>query len=121
MGPASKWTLRLIRLAVALFAVWLGGFLWFMHSLPKTPTAPDQPGEAIAVLTGGQNRVIVGIELLQQGFGKRLLISGVNENITDDHLQRVLGLDAEQTRLFKCCVDTGRQALDTVGNAAGCA
>ncbi len=64
----------------------------------------------------------VGLDLLAQGLGRRLLITGVNENITDDHLGRVLGfgsrsMGARQDNLFDCCVDTGRQAQDTAGNA----
>jgi uncharacterized SAM-binding protein YcdF (DUF218 family) len=43
-----------------------------------------------------------------------MLVSGVNRKTSPEDLRRVTGLDKA---LFKCCVDIGYQALDTVGNA----
>jgi uncharacterized SAM-binding protein YcdF (DUF218 family) len=52
---------------------------------------------------------------LEQNKGQRLLISGVNRIVTDAELFEVLDLDRE---LAECCVDLGRSADDTLGNAA---
>jgi uncharacterized SAM-binding protein YcdF (DUF218 family) len=102
--------------ACLLAACWAGGFLWFVMNLPPAKSADTLATQGIVVLTGGRDRMVVGIELLQKGLGQRLLISGVNEDISDDHLQRVLHLKNIE-KLFDCCIDTGRAALDTRGNA----
>jgi uncharacterized SAM-binding protein YcdF (DUF218 family) len=121
IGPRTKWLVRLGRTLLALAALWIGGFLWFTANLPLAP-AESTATDGIVVLTGGTDRMKVALDLLEQGIGRRLLISGVNENITDEHLARVLGFssrtdNADRDNLFNCCVDTGRQAADTAGNA----
>ena len=121
IGPRTKWIIRLGRTVLACAALWAGGFLWFTANLVLAPDETTKT-DGIVVLTGGTDRMKVGLDLLQQGFGRRLLISGVNENITDDHLRRVLGFEgrkmgARPESMFDCCVDTGRQAEDTAGNA----
>ncbi len=53
----------------------------------------------------------------EQHKGERLLISGVNRIVTDEELLRgVLSVDPE---LARCCIDLGRAAEDTLGNAVG--
>jgi uncharacterized SAM-binding protein YcdF (DUF218 family) len=92
------------------------GFGWFANeiSLLKTPADPPR-ADAIIVLTGGQFRLDAAIDLLKAGKGKRLLISGVNPVARDSELKAVMGTD---DRLFACCIDVDRAALDTIGNAA---
>jgi uncharacterized SAM-binding protein YcdF (DUF218 family) len=54
--------------------------------------------------------------LLEEGKGERLLISGVNRIVTDEELlDAALNVDP---RLADCCIDLGRGAEDTLGNAA---
>jgi len=120
MGADSpfKWLKRCLRVAIGIVAIWFGGFLWFALTLPSGLPDSGAASQGIVVLTGGRDRMMAGVELLDQGLGQRLLISGVNENISDDHLSRVLGLDqGTKPSLFDCCIDTGRDARDTVGNA----
>ena len=75
--------------------------------------------DAIVVLTGGPRRIDVGLDLLSQGRAKRMLISGVDPVTSSAALENVSsGLSAtERARLFSCCIDLGRAARDTVGNA----
>ena len=90
------------------------GFLLFTASATRDVPARPAKADAIVVLTGGGQRIEEAARLLAQGYGKRLLISGVNHRSSRDDVQRLTGLD---NRLFGCCVDLGYTALDTAGNA----
>jgi uncharacterized SAM-binding protein YcdF (DUF218 family) len=104
------------RLIFSLFACWIGGFIWFWSQLPANDVlqGPDIKTDGIVVLTGGEGRVVRGLESLQAGRAKRLLISGVfiNTRAADIAARTRMPL-----RLFKCCVDIDYDAGDTVGNA----
>jgi uncharacterized SAM-binding protein YcdF (DUF218 family) len=105
----------LASLLVGIAAVFLGGFGWFANHVSHL-TTPDDPekADAIIVLTGGQSRLDAAMALLESGKGDRLLISGVHPSATRRQLQLVTGGDK---KLFACCVDLDRTALDTIGNA----
>jgi uncharacterized SAM-binding protein YcdF (DUF218 family) len=115
-GNSGRMLLRagaaLLLLAVVCF---VGGFGWFASHVARlaTPTDPEK-ADAIIVLTGGQSRLDAAMELLQSGKGQRLLISGVHPSASRFQLQRAMGGDK---KLFSCCVDIDRAALDTIGNA----
>ena len=101
----------LIITALALFA---GGFVVFYQSVASL-TPPDNPkADAIVVLTGGYQRIDQAVQLLSDGAGERLLISGVNPATTGNHIRL---LTRSSNDLFECCVDIGHEALDTTGNA----
>ena len=97
-------------LAGVLFA---SGFVLFIGSIQRDTRAP-QAAEGIVALTGGKARIGKAVELLANGQAKRLLISGVNPSTRARELQRLVPRGAE---FFPCCVDLGRAALDTRGNA----
>lgn len=98
--------------AVAIAAV--GGFLWFVASVPTEEVSIDHPADGIVVLTGGASRIADAIELLAAGRGKRLLISGVHPTTSSSELAR---LSPAYGRWMKCCVDLGHAAVNTTGNA----
>ena len=107
--------------ALALWALLLGvatlvmGF-WNFAERVRVPASPPPPAHAIVALTGGSmERLTTGVRLLREQKGERLLISGVNRVVTDDELFAALDLDAD---LAACCVDLGRVATDTLGNAS---
>jgi uncharacterized SAM-binding protein YcdF (DUF218 family) len=106
---------RLVILtSVVLLGLLIAGFIWFADSIASM-APPEQPkADAIIVLTGGYSRIEQAIDLLDQGAGSRLLISGVNPKTTSSTIRRVTQSSAT---LFACCVDIGYQALDTIGNA----
>jgi uncharacterized SAM-binding protein YcdF (DUF218 family) len=93
------------------------GFWSFARRVHEvTPPDPFPEADAIVSLTGGSvERLTTGLDLLQAGHGRRLLISGVNPQVTDAEMMKLLG--ANQA-LYKCCVDVGRSAEDTLGNAS---
>lgn len=92
---------------------------WNFAERVRTPETPEPPPQAHAIvaLTGGSlERLSTGVRLLEQDKGERLLISGVNRVVTDaELLDAALGVDPE---LAACCIDLGRSAEDTLGNAS---
>ena len=108
--------LRIVTIAsiigVTLMAM---GFFRFTDKVAdlKTTAVTDDI-DAIVALTGGYQRIDQALELLENGVGERLLISGVNPTTTGAALRRATGT---QMATFTCCVDIGYEALDTIGNA----
>src|SRR4029078_5771398 len=54
------------------------GFVVFLSQLRGVEIKPARSADGIVVLTGGSSRVSDAMELLAAGYGKRLLISGVD-------------------------------------------
>jgi uncharacterized SAM-binding protein YcdF (DUF218 family) len=105
----------LLLAALAVAILFVAGFWGFAERVRRTPEPPPQ-AEAIVALTGGSlERLSTGVRLLEQHKGERLLISGVNRIVTDEELFQALNVDPE---LGRCCVDLGRAAEDTLGNAS---
>lgn len=77
-----------------------------LDSLPKA--------DGIVVLTGEGSRIHSGIELLEGQHGKRLLISGVSNKVSD---KTVLNAYAPKATSTKARIDLDRMAMDTKGNA----
>jgi uncharacterized SAM-binding protein YcdF (DUF218 family) len=92
----------------------LFGFLAFVACLDRFERLPTRRADAIVALTGGSQRIGEAIDLLAQGYGSRLLITGVNERTSRDEIAR---LNPGQRRLFECCVDLDHRARNTIGNA----
>ncbi len=109
----------ILRAAVGLLycAVWLwaGGFLMYVSAIPDA--VEEGSADAIVVLTGGSDRLERGLARLAAGDGKRMLLSGVGVRADRADLRQRIG-DGAQRRAFDCCVDLGRQAVDTRSNAA---
>lgn len=106
----------LILILIVLIAAFLGGFVVFSDQVTTMQRPADVPqADAIIVLTGGYSRMEAALDLLRDKRGERLLISGVHPSIKRDEIQRVTHGEPE---LFECCVDIGRAARDTIGNAS---
>ncbi len=108
---AFKFFLFGVGLGGVLFA---GGFLLFADAIQQGTGAP-RAAQAIVALTGGEARIGQAVNLLAQGKAKRLLITGVHPSTSASQLQRLVPGGGD---FFPCCVDLGRAALDTRGNAA---
>jgi uncharacterized SAM-binding protein YcdF (DUF218 family) len=100
-------------LALGLLAG-LAGFFAFASLVDQGARAPIGKADGVVVLTGGAHRISEGLDLIEQGQGRRLLISGVNERTGHDD---VLKLHPGSKTLMDCCVDLGAQARNTIGNA----
>jgi len=103
-----------MALVVTAAAVICLGFAWFVYHVPAEEVALDRNADGIVVLTGGASRISDAIELLAAGRGKRLLISGVHRSTTTAAIARI---NPRYEGLVACCVDLGRAAINTVGNA----
>jgi uncharacterized SAM-binding protein YcdF (DUF218 family) len=106
--------LAILTALVAAFGI---GYVSFAHGIEAPMTAElDVEGDAIVALTGGgSERLRTAARLLSEGRGRRLLISGVNPAITDEDVYALLEAPED---LVACCIDLGRQAEDTLGNAS---
>lgn len=102
----------MIRRILALAGLaWAIGFVLFAVSLPGP--ADERKTDAIVVLTGAQGRIPRGLSLLQAGRAQRMLISGVDRSVKPAELATA---QAVPLALFACCVDLGREAVDTRSN-----
>ncbi|MBT5072968.1 MAG: YdcF family protein [Kordiimonadaceae bacterium] len=99
---------------VCLLLIWLGGYFWYMSELASKQNTNVEKTDAIVVLTGGQNRLNVAVKLLEEQFAEKLYISGVDEKVTRGELLNLLGSSED---LAYCCIESGNEAADTVGNA----
>lgn len=102
------------RVAALLFVLAALGFPIFVWSLSRTSADPGT-ADAIVALTGGEGRLQAGLDLLENGKGERLLISGVHSETKREELFAAVG-GATPSRAA-CCVDLGRSAVDTISNA----
>ena len=112
--------MTLLRVALRTIALvagacclsWLGGLLWF--ATPPTRETRAAATDAIVVLTGGSLRLQSGIDLLREGEGRKLFVSGVNQQVDLDDL---LGVSGRAPDWALCCIVLGHEADDTFGNA----
>lgn len=102
----------LLVLGAALFL--LLGFGWFVLQIADEETQLDKTADGIVVLTGAASRIPDAIVLLTTQRGKRLLITGVHRTTT---AREIAQLTALNEKVFACCIDLDRSALNTVGNA----
>lgn len=100
--------------AITVAGLLVLGFFIFVSTIPRVEPETRISGDGIVVLTGGADRLADAFKLLADGRAKRLLISGVNPDTSEAQLAR---LHPQSKRLFDCCVDLGRRALNTAGNA----
>ncbi len=107
--------LRWVALAGLVCAVLLAsGFVRFV--IPPPADNNTATTDAIVVLTGGSLRLKTGIELMRQGLGRILFVSGVNRRVHLDELLRSAGEDSPPWLV--CCTVLGHDAGNTAGNAA---
>lgn len=112
----AAWVGRLFAtiLLLALLA-YLVGLVRFIQTLDTVPPQTLAVSDGIVVLTGTPERLSEAMALLTQGKGRRLLVSGVNRDVTREELRTALKADQA---LFDCCVDLDWRAENTTGNAA---
>jgi uncharacterized SAM-binding protein YcdF (DUF218 family) len=110
---------RLNRAAIVVVGVGVialaASFVSFAQNAAEAMMPADPRAEGIVVLTGDSARIESGLELLVEGRGSRLLISGVNPAVNEKTLADAFG--AAFGVALACCVDLDHAALDTVGNA----
>lgn len=119
MKPAIRIGVLTAAITVTL---WGAGLAGFVQDIPAPPdvAAAESDYDGIVVLTGDFGRIESGLRALTAaqdsdgGGGKRLLISGVNAELESNIILNAIGIPSH---LSSCCIDLGRAALDTRGNA----
>ena len=106
---------RILLSLVAVVLLWAVGFFMFVADLPRETRSDAPRADGIVVYTGGGARIAAGMELMERGAAERLLISGVNPGTSRAALIEMM---PSARPLFECCVDLGREAQTTEGNAA---
>ena len=99
---------------IAIFALTLGGLISFYNKIPEQNIAEKtlRNADAIVVLTGGQQRIPEGINLMQQKKSDWMLISGVHEKTKIDEITNHLNSENITKN-----ITLGRFAQTTKGNA----
>ncbi|MDH7640094.1 YdcF family protein [Sphingomonas oryzagri] len=100
------------RLIALLILLWGLGFAVFALTLPRP--IGDRQTDAIVVLTGGAGRLDRGIDLLARHQAQRLFVSGTDRTVRKKELAVRTG---RPVALFDCCVDLGKESVDTRSNA----
>ena len=99
------------RLLSLILLGWALGFGWFAFDLPKP--AGDERTDAVVVLTGGNGRVVRGVQVLRDGYAERLFVTGVDKEVKPHEFAVQYKV---RSALMACCVTLGFQAKDTRGN-----
>ena len=108
--------MKTLALLLVIALIWLAGLGAFGARVANSTPVLDPPqADGIVVLTGPASvRIEAAVQLLEDGKGQRLLVSGVNPDVTRPELQAVAH---DFGRAFNCCVDLGFHAANTQGNA----
>jgi uncharacterized SAM-binding protein YcdF (DUF218 family) len=114
-APRRRLRASIIVVVAIAFAGAGIGFVGFLRQLRDAEIKPARSADGIVVLTGGSSRVSDAMELLADGYGKRLLISGVHPTNGTTDISRSL---PDSQSLLSCCVDLDRSAVNTRSNAA---
>ena len=104
-----RFIIRSSALLILLFAL---GYALFVVMLPQP--AGDARTDAVVVLTGGAGRIERGLDTLRRRQAGRMFISGVQRTVRPQELAAEHRVDPA---LFDCCIDLGREAVDTRSNA----
>jgi uncharacterized SAM-binding protein YcdF (DUF218 family) len=102
----------ILRAVATLLLIYILGYALFAVLLPKA--GDDRRTDAIVVLTGGAKRLERGLDLIERGRARRMLVSGVERTVRPVELAERYRSDPA---LFDCCIDLGRESVDTRSNA----
>jgi uncharacterized SAM-binding protein YcdF (DUF218 family) len=108
---------RTLAALLVIALIWAAGLLAFAERVQEsTPQAEPAVADGIVALTGANSneRIAAAVQLLAERRGRRVLVSGVNRDVSREQLRIASG---SVRRLYDCCVDLGFTAADTVGNA----
>lgn len=108
--------MKTLAVLLGLVLLWFAGLLLFAgHVQRLAPAVEPERADAVVALTGASDaRITAAMRLLESGKAKRLLISGVNRQVTRRDIQDLTGAE---DATYQCCVDLGFEAETTLGNA----
>ena len=76
-----------------------------------------QNTKSIVVATGGSNRILKGINLIEDNIERKMLITGVGKGISKIDIAKAINANQKQSNILNCCVDLDLTAINTQGNA----
>lgn len=99
---------------ILMLSLWVIGFCVFgLYALGLKYT-PTEKTDAIVVLTGGEDRIATALTLLAENQADRLLISGVNRNVSPTELLHAHpGADLNRITLGYTAQNTRENAQET--------
>jgi len=104
------------KIAIGIVAIaWACGLVWFVSLMPGEAGIDSGATDAIIVLTGGSQRVQVGLDLLASGKARKLFVSGVYQGT---NVKALLRASKQSRQSLACCIELGHEADNTHGNAA---
>ena len=109
--------MRTLAALLVIGLIWVAGLFAFAGRVQRsTPSPEPAAADGIVALTGANSneRIAAAVQLLADHKGRRVLVSGVNREVSREQLRTATGA---VRRLYDCCVDLGFTAADTVGNA----
>lgn len=109
--------MRTLAALAVLALIWAAGLFAFADRVQQSTPQPEPArADGIVVLTGASSneRIAAAVQLLAERKGRRVLVSGVNREVSREQLRTASGT---VRRLYDCCVDLGFTAANTVGNA----
>lgn len=108
--------MKLLKVVTTSIIIYFVGFIFFIKKINNFNTPNPLPkADGIVVWTGkGGGRLEAGAHLLLKRKGERLLISGVNSEISLDEIKEIIAIPE---KLSDCCLDLDYEAKNTIGNA----
>ena len=108
--------MKLLKVVTTSIIIYFVGFIFFIKKINNFNTPNPLPkADGIVVWTGkGGGRLEAGAHLLLKRKGERLLISGVNSEISLDKIKEIIAIPE---KLSDCCLDLDYEAKNTIGNA----
>lgn len=108
--------MKSLAILALIVGLWFAGLFAFAHRVDdSTPAAEPPVADGVVVLTGASfARIDAAVTLMKEDKARRLLVSGVNREVTRDELKEAT---RGAGRIYDCCVDLGFRAENTRGNA----
>ena len=108
---------NIIHIILTLFLILvLSHFIFFLLLVKnfKSDYTTIKSIDSIVVLTGDKFRISKGMEILSNGIGEKLLLSGVNKNIK---LTNIMNEFPKYKNFFDCCVEIENISSNTFENS----
>ena len=108
---------NIVHVILTLFLILiLSHFIFFLSLVKnfKSDYSAFTSIDSIVVLTGDKFRISKGMEILSNGIGEKLLLSGVNKNIKIINIKNEF---PKYKNYFDCCVDIDNISSNTFENS----
>jgi len=108
---------NIVHIILTLFLILvLSHFIFFLSLVKnfKSDYTTIKSIDSIVVLTGDKFRISKGMEILSNGIGEKLLLSGVNKNIK---LTNIKNEFPKYKNFFDCCVEIENISSNTFENS----